>query len=39
MSEDDDDPYPWDQVLWVLWLALALFGIGAVIVFIWSVVT
>jgi hypothetical protein len=39
VDEDDDDPYPWNQVLWVLWLALAMFGIGGVIAFVWTVLT
>jgi hypothetical protein len=39
MTEDDDDPYPWRDVLIALWLALAMFGVGLVLVFVWSVIT
>ena len=36
---DDEDPYPWSDVLIVFYLALAMFGVGAVLVFVWSIVT
>jgi hypothetical protein len=37
---DDDDPWRlWHEALICLYLALAMFGIGAAIVFVWSVLT
>jgi hypothetical protein len=36
--EVDDDPIPWRDVLIAVYLALAMFGIGGFIVFVWSIV-
>ena len=37
-DDDDDEPFPWEEVLTIVWLIAALLGTAAVIWYGWTLV-